>query len=160
MREENIMSDNLTDWQRRHMSPQISLQVPARGRHPQEQLSRILRGRKTDRSSAVQLPWWRSHFIGYPASILLVGLAVLLSHMLKSFASAPYFLEQPFVFATVAIALLWGIGPVLFAIMLEYIAVDTFIVFPFHVFVIEGWGDVITFGPFVLAQLVIAFLTI
>src|SRR6266571_958076 len=160
MREENIMSDNLTDWKRRNMSPQISLQVPARGRHSQEQLSRILRRRKTDRSSAVQLSWWRSHFIGYPASILLVSLAVVLSYMLKTFASVPYFLGQPFVFVTAVIALLWGTSTVLFAIVLEYIAIDIFIVSPFHVFIIEGWDDMITFGPFILVQLVIAFLTI
>jgi len=154
------MSDNLTDWQRRHMSPQISLQVPARGRHSQEQLSRILRRRKIGRSSAVQLSWWHSHFIGYPASILLVGLAVVLSYMLKTFASVPYFLGQPFVFVTAVIALLWGTSTVLFAIVLEYIAIDIFIVSPFHVFIIEGWDDMITFGPFILVQLVIAFLTI
>lgn len=154
------MSDNATNWQARHMSPQISQQARARGQHSQEYHCRIFTRRKGNYSSAVQLPWWRSHFIGYPASIFLVGVAVFLSHMLKSFASAPYFLGQPFVFATVAIALLWGIGPALFAIVLEYIAIDIFIVFPFRVFAIEGWGDIITFGPFILAQLMIAFLTI
>jgi signal transduction histidine kinase len=155
MGEENRMNANPTDWQRRQMSPQISQQVQARDRH-----LGIAKRRKTDHSSVMQLPWWRSQFIGYPASVLLVSLAVFVSYALKSFASAPYFLEQPFVFVTAAIALLWGIGPVLFAIVLEYIAIDAFIVFPFRMFVIEGWGDVVTFGPFILAQLLIAFLTI
>ena len=154
------MNANPTDWQRRHMSPQISQQAQAGDRHPQEQHSRIAQRRKTSHSSAAQLPWWRSHFIGYPVSILLVAMALLLSYLLKSFASAPYFLGQPFVFATVAIALLWGTGPALFAIVLEYFAVDSFIVSPFRVFDIGGWDDMVTFGPFVLAQLMIAFLTI
>ena len=154
------MSANPTDWSRRHMSPQISQQAQARDQHSHERHPGILESRKTDHSFVTQLPWWRSQFIGYPASVLLVSLAVFLSYILKSFASAPYFLEQPFVFVTAAIALLWGVGPVLFAIVLEYIAIDVFIVFPFRVFVIEGWGDVITFGPFILAQLMIAFLTI
>lgn len=158
--EENTMSSNPTDWQRRHVNPQISLPTQARDRYPQEQHHSIVVKSKTNDASATQLPWWRSHFIGYPASILLVSIAALLSYTLKSFASAPYFLEQPFVFATAIIALLWGVVPVLFAIILEYIAIDVFLVSPFHIFVIEGWGDVITFGPFVLAQLVIAWLTI
>lgn len=154
------MSSNPTNWQRRHMNSQISLPTQARDRHPQQQHHSTVAKSKTNEASATQLPWWRSHFIGYPASMLLVGIAALLSYILKSFASAPYFLEQPFVFVTAAIALFWGIGPVLFAIVLEYIAIDIFLVSPLRAFVIEGWGDVITFGPFVLAQLVIALLTI
>jgi signal transduction histidine kinase len=157
---ENTMSSNPTDWQRRHMSPEISLPAQARNRHPQEQHHSLVASSKTDDVSATQLPWWRSHFIGYPASVLLVSIATLLSYMLKSFASAPYFLGQPFVFVTATIALFWGIFPVLFAIVLEYIAIDMFLVFPLRVFIIEGWRDVITFGPFALAQLAIALLTI
>ena len=154
------MNADPTDWQRRHMSPRISQQAQARDRHPQERHLGMLERRKTNHSSVTQLLWWRSQFIGYPVSVLLVSLAVFLSYILKSFASAPYFLGQPFIFVTVAIALLWGTGPVLLAIVLDYIAIDIFIVSPFRVFVIEGWGDVITFGPFILAQLMIAFLTV
>lgn len=154
------MSSDPTDWQRRHTSPQISLHVPAPDRPPQSRHASTNQKNKTNGSPTAEHAWWRSHFIGYPATILLVGISALLSYILKSFASAPYFLEQPFVFVTAAIALLWGTGPVLLAIVLEYIAIDAFIVFPFRLFIIEGWGDVITFGPFILAQLVIALLTI
>jgi len=154
------MNANPVDWQKKHMGQFSSLQVQTSDQHMQERHGGLFERRKRDHSSVTHLPWWRFHLIGYPASILLVGVAALVSYILKSFASAPYFLEQPFVFVTVAIAMLWGTGPVLFAIILEYIAVDIFLVSPFRVFVIEGWGDVITFGPFVLAQLMIAFLTI
>ena len=154
------MNANPADWQRKHVSQYRSLQVQASDRHSQERYCGLFERRKRNRASVIQLPWWRLHLMGYPASILLVGVAALVSYMLKAFASAPYFLEQPFVFVTVAIAMIWGIGPVLFAIVLSYIAVDILLVSPLRVFVIGGWGDVITFGPFVLAQLMIAFLTI
>ncbi|HEY4032853.1 MAG TPA: HAMP domain-containing sensor histidine kinase [Ktedonobacteraceae bacterium] len=154
------MNANPTNWQRSHRSPQISQQAQAKDRHSQEQHPRIAQKRKTSSTSAARLPLWRSHFIGYPVSILLVGMALFLSYLLKSFASASYFVGQPFVFATAAIALLWGVGPVLFAIVLEYFAVDIFLISPFRVFDIGGQGDVVTFGPFILAQLLIAFLTI
>jgi signal transduction histidine kinase len=150
-----MSNSNLTPWQRRHMSPQVSLHAPASNWHAPRQ----------HHSTASHIPdiqrtWWRSRLIGYPASILLVGIATVLSYFLKLFASEPYFLGQPFVFVIIFIALFWGFSPVIFAIILEYLAVDIFLVSPFRMFIVEGWGDVITYGPFVLAQLVIALLTI
>jgi signal transduction histidine kinase len=155
------MRDNPVDWQAGRMSPQYSLRVQTGDQHSRESRSGV-REKNTiaDASSVIQLPWWQSHLLGYPASILFVGAATFLSYLIKSFASSPYFIGQPFVFATVAVALLWGIGPVLFAIVLEYFAVDTFLIYPFHFFEIGGWGDLITFGPFILAQLLIACLAI
>ena len=154
------MNSNPTHWQRRPMSPQISLHAQARNQHAPSQPRNMIRQKRTDNTLATQRTWWRSQLVGYPASILLVGIATVLSYILKSFASAPYFLGQPFVFAIIAIALFWGLYPAIFAIILEYLAVDIFLVSPSHIFIIEGWGDVITYGPFMLAQLVIALLTI
>jgi signal transduction histidine kinase len=154
-----MSSSNLTPRQRRHMNPQISPHAPASNGHAPRQ-HRSTDQKKTDHTPDTQRTWWRSHWIGYPVSILLVGIATLLSYFLKSFASAPYFLGQPFVFAIIAIALFWGLYPVIFTIILEYLAVDIFLVSPSRMFIIEGWGDMVTYGPFVLAQLVIALLTI
>ena len=154
------MSDNPVDWQAGRMSLQSSLHAQTGGQHSQEPRSSVREKGKIAEASALRLPWWRSHLLGYPASILFVSAATFLSYLLKSFASAPYFLGQPFFFATVAVALLWGVGPALFTIVLEYLAVDTFLVSPFHVFRFEGWGDLVTFGPFILAQSFIAYLAI
>jgi signal transduction histidine kinase len=155
------MSDNPVDWQARSMSPQYSLRVPTGDQqHSQESRSGVHEKNTITDAPVIQLPWWQSHLLGYPASILFVSVATVLSYLLKSFASSPYFLGQPFVFATVAVALLWGIGPALFTIALEYVTVDLFLIYPFHFFEIGGWGDLLTFGPFILAQLLIACLAI
>ncbi len=154
------MSDSPVDWQSGRMSSQSSLHAQTGGQHSQEPRSSVREKGKIADTSVVRLPWWRSHLLGYPMSILLVSAATVLSYLLKSFSSAPYFLGQPFFFATVAIALLWGVGPVLFTIMFEYFAVDTFLVSPFHFFEFGGWGDLVTFGPFILAQSLIAYLAI
>jgi signal transduction histidine kinase len=158
--EENRMNANSANWQRRPISQYSSREMQISEKHSQKSQHSTFDSTECKHSSVTYHPWWRSHLIGYPASILLIAVAALISYMLKEFASAPYFLGQPFVFATVAIAILWGLGPVLFAIVLEYIAVDTFIISPLRIFIFEGWGDIITFGPFVLAQLMIAFLAI
>ena len=142
------MSDNPVDWQAGRMSLQSSLHAQTGGQHSQEPRSSVREKGKIAEASALRLPWWRSHLLGYPASILFVSAATFLSYLLKSFASAPYFLGQPFFFATVAVALLWGVGPALFTIVLEYLAVDTFLVSPFHVFRFEGWGDSGNIWPF------------
>ncbi len=115
-------------------------------------------GARPQRSS-IQVSWWRSLFVGYPASVLLVGIALLTTQLLQSYSSAHYLIGAPFFLVTVIVALLWGTGPAVLAIVLGFIALEVFFIPPPGLFTFNGWSDVAVYGPFVVAQLIVALIT-
>jgi hypothetical protein len=86
----------------------------------QEQSLRLLSQLYGEWSQHV-VPWWRSAPVGYFMCILLMGIALLASHLEQFFAVKPYISGAPFSFVTILVALLWGVGPALFAIVLGFI---------------------------------------
>src|SRR5690349_7639718 len=104
---------------------------------------------------------WRSPLIGYPASIILVWVAQMIAHTNRSFTTGTYFPSAPFFLVTVFVALLWGVGPSLLAIVLGFIDLTVFIIPPEHGFSIGNlWNYIAAYGPFLLSQLIVAIITV
>ena len=102
---------------------------------------------------------WRSPLIGYPASIILVWVAQMIAHTNRFFTTGTYFPSAPFFLVTVFVALLWGAGPSLLAIVLGFIDLTVLIVPPQH-----GLSDfcnvLAAYGPFLLSQVIVAIITV
>src|SRR5258708_27052533 len=70
-------------------------------------------------NSVAQLPRWRHPLVGYVVGLMLVGLGlgvgVAEAQLLLPFS----FPGVPLLFALVLVALLWGVGPSVFSILLS-----------------------------------------
>ncbi|HEX4205685.1 MAG TPA: hypothetical protein VHZ51_16110, partial [Ktedonobacteraceae bacterium] len=67
--------------------------------------------------STMPPPWWRTSWFGYIASVLIIGALLLVDRIDQYFPSVPIFVGAPFVLISILMALVWGIGPALFAIV-------------------------------------------
>jgi signal transduction histidine kinase len=108
--------------------------------------------------SAEDTVWWRSPLIGYPACVILVGIAQMITYADRSFTSGAYFPSAPFFLVTVFVALLWGVGPSLLAILLGFIALIVFIIPP-QSGLTNFWDTIAVYSPFLLSQLIVAIIT-
>ena len=64
----------------------------------------------------VHLAWLHSAWFGYIASLLLVGVVLLVEKIVQLFLSTPLFTSAPFALVSVLVGLIWGLGPALFSI--------------------------------------------
>src|SRR5438128_798282 len=114
----------------------------------------------TSQTNAVaQLPRWRHPLVGYLVGLLLVGLGlgvgVAETHLLLPFS----FPGVPLLFAIVLVALLWGVGPAVFAILLSLLVLDYWYVPPFGTLGAYGWSVMLQLLTFASAGIIIALLT-
>jgi signal transduction histidine kinase len=100
-------------------------------------------------------PWWRSPLAGYPFAVLFAAGAFLIPMSEKSLGIQDFFVEPPFVIATLLVGWLWGMGPALLALFLEMLALDYWIVPPIGVIDFFRWPDIVSFVPFILIQLIV-----
>ena len=108
--------------------------------------------------STPYLPRWRESRVGYACSVLFVGLGFVLSFLVAQ-AQFPFSLPGvPLLCAVVVIALLWGIGPAAFAILLSLLALDYLAVPPFGTLGVTEWRSVLQLLTFALAGTGIAIL--
>src|SRR5260221_3296214 len=99
----------------------------------------------------VRFSWLRSAWFGFVASFLLVGAVVRLDIMYDYISSTPICDAAPFGLASVVVALLWGLRPALFTIVLGLIAIVIFISPGLLTSNIEK--DIAILGPFVVLQI-------
>ncbi|GHO84803.1 sensor histidine kinase [Dictyobacter formicarum] len=104
--------------------------------------------------------WWHSPLLGYPFAILFAAAAFLIPISERSLGIHDFFVEPPFVIATLLIGWFWGIGPALLALLLEVLAVDYWIVPPLGVIDFFLWPDIVSFAPFIFIQLIVMTLVI
>jgi PAS domain S-box-containing protein len=106
-----------------------------------------------------QLPPWRHPLVGYVVGPLLVGLGlgvgVVETHLLLPFS----FPGVPLLFAIVLVALLWGAGPAIFAMLLSLLVLDYWYVPPFGTLGAYGWSGMLQLLTFASASIIIALLT-
>jgi len=95
----------------------------------------------------------RSAWCGYVAGLLLVGAVTLLDKSYDYISSTSMFDAAPFGLVSIVVALLWGLRPALFAIVIGLIAIAKFIARPGLLTSNIGW-DIAIFAPFVAMQLV------
>lgn len=110
-------------------------------------------------NAVAQLPRWRHPLVGYLVGLLLVGLCLGVgaaeTHLLLPFS----FPGVPLLFAIVLVALLWGAGPAVFAILLSLLVLDYWYVPPFGTLGAYGWSGMLQLLTFASACLIIALLT-
>jgi signal transduction histidine kinase len=75
----------------------------------------------------VLLFWLRSAWFGYVAGLLLVGTMVLFDKLIDFVTSSPIFDAAPFALVSVVVALIWGLSPALFTIVIGLIVIAEFI---------------------------------
>ena len=151
-----------TNSYKRHLDLETVSSVEETGQHLQEQHDHVrfrLPGNIRQLSPRFLLGW-RSPLVGYPVGLLLVGVTLLVAHFCLSAVPVPYFTGAPFFLTTVTVAWLWGSRPALFAILLELLGLNIFIIPPIGLSSFIGWIDLVMYGPWVLSQLAVALITI
>jgi signal transduction histidine kinase len=106
-----------------------------------------------------QIPRWRHPLVGYFASIPAVGLALIAVLLTKYMLPNFYFLGVTMFLAVVFIALIWGVGPALFTVLLSAIALDYFYIPPHGVFTLANLPGLFELAPFLISGIIIAVIT-
>ena len=105
------------------------------------------------------IPRWRRPLVGYFASILLVGSALLGTWLLRTVLSSFSFPDALFVLSVLLTALLWGAGAAIFALILSTFVLDYFFLSPVQQLDFMHWNGIAQVIPYVIAGLVIALIT-
>jgi len=105
--------------------------------------------------SGINTPWWRSVVVGYLVSPLLMGMALLLTYAEGMFEVKPYISGGQYSLVAIVVALLWGVWPALFAVILGFITHYFFVIPLFGLHPFERWSDMAMYGPWLLGQLVV-----
>lgn len=105
------------------------------------------------------IPYWRRPIIGFAVSLPLTILSASALHALMnvmqwSLASSSSVMVLPVLF----LALFWGVGPALFAILVSIVALDYWFVRPLYT-LSPGLNTVIQFLPFIISGLIVAIIT-
>jgi signal transduction histidine kinase len=106
-----------------------------------------------------QIPRWRHPLVGYFASIPAVGLALIAVLLTKNMLPNSYFPSVTMFLAVVFIALIWGVGPALFTVLLSAIALDYFYIPPQGVFRLVNLPGLFELAPFLISGIIIAVIT-
>ena len=101
----------------------------------------------------VLLSWLRSAWFGYFAGLLLVGAGAFLDKLYDYISSMSTFDAAPFGLVSILVALLWGLRPALFAIVIGLVAIAKFFAPP-GLLTSNIGNDIAIFAPFVAMQLV------
>jgi PAS domain S-box-containing protein len=105
-----------------------------------------------------QRPGWHHPFAGYLASLLLVGFGLGVGLVETHLLSYLFFPGVLLLFSASVVALLWGVGPAVFAIVLSLLALGYLYVPPFDVLGENGWNGLLQLLTFAAAGGIIAVL--
>ncbi len=99
--------------------------------------------------------WWHSAAVGYLVCPFLMGIALLLTYIEQMLGVRPYISGGQYSLVAIVVALLWGVRPALFAIMLGFITHYVFVLPLFGLRPFESWSDMVMYGPWLLGQFVV-----
>jgi signal transduction histidine kinase len=122
-------------------------------------LLRLRQGAGMVQRFVAQYSWWRLPLVGYLLTVLLMGLNVLVALFERSLSGHPYFLSTGLLFITVLVAVIWGVGPALFSILLALLVLFYFVAPPVEALGLNIWDDLLILVPFCCAALTVAVLT-
>lgn len=106
-----------------------------------------------------QLPRWRHPLIGYLVGLLLVALGLGVGAVETQLLLPFSFPGLPLLFAIVMVALLWGVGPAVFTLLLSLLVLDYWYVPPLGTLGSYGWSGIFQLLTFACAGIIIALLT-
>jgi PAS domain S-box-containing protein len=109
--------------------------------------------------SVAPLPRWRHPLAGYLVGLLLVGLGLGVGLVERQLLLPFSFPGVPLLFTIVLVALLWGVGPAFFAMLLSLLVLDYWYVPPFGTLGAYEWSGMLQLLTFASAGIIIALLT-
>ena len=105
------------------------------------------------------IPLWRRPLVGYFMSILLIGGALLCALFFRYILDSSTFSGSFLIIAVLLTALIWGVGPAIFSLIISTFVIDYFFVRPVGEINLNNWHGVSQLLPYILAGLVIAVIT-
>lgn len=108
---------------------------------------------------AAQKPLWRRSSMGYLCGIPLVGVALLGTLFFQHMLSRVLFPGSFTLLAVLLVALLWGVGPSLFAILVSCVGLTYYFIPPIGQLKVDTIEDALQLFPFVISGLVVALIT-
>ena len=106
-----------------------------------------------------QIPLWRRPLVGYLMAIPIVALGTLLMYGEYQLLSRFYFSGIPAILAIMLVALIWGLGPSLFSVLLGSLALGYFYIQPYTGTNALLQDKLLSLVPFVVAGLIVAIIT-
>src|SRR6266702_840896 len=88
-----------------------------------------------------RIPKWRHPLVGYILSIPLVGLTLLGVTWEQQVFPHFYFTGGPLLLTVMLVALIWGVGPAIFAALLSALALLYLYISPFGIFDLNSWKN-------------------
>lgn len=107
----------------------------------------------------LQIPAWRRPLVGYLMAIPIVALGTVLMFFEYRLLSSFYFSGIPAILAIMLVALIWGLGPALFSVLLGSTALGYFYIQPYTGTNALLQDNLLSLIPFIVAGLVVAVIT-
>lgn len=114
------------------------------------------------KSYIANVPKWRHPSVGYFMTLPMVGIFVLFTMYFLQIVGRFLFSSTLYILVVLFIALLWGVGPAMLAIVLSAIALTHFFIFPletWYTIKLENWPDLLQLLPFIISGLIITLMT-
>ncbi len=111
------------------------------------------------RNYFANISWWRRPRLGYLISIPLVGLTLLAVLEGRRLLPNFYFPAMSMAIPILIVALIWGVGPALFTVVLATLALDYFYVSPVEQSSVITWHGFLQLLPFVIFGMIISIFT-
>ncbi len=126
----------------------------------EERPSRLRRKEQVRRRQwyLAHLPWWRKPLVGYLLTVPFIALTMLFPLLFVQMSAYNALVGVPDFLVTVLIALLWGTGPAIVAIVLGILSLNFFFPPPTESPLLE-WRETLPLFPLLLAQLLVALIT-
>ena len=123
-------------------------------RHPLGQVS-LEKRVELRRLYVAEIPRWRHPLVGYVASVPFVVLGLLAVFLEQMLLHNSYFADAPMFLAVLLVALIWGVIPALFSVLLGALTLDYFYFSPHAL----NWNGLLQLLPFLIGGVVIAIIT-
>ncbi len=106
-----------------------------------------------------QIPWWRRPLVGYIAALPMVGLGFLLLTTMQQWLPQSSFPDAPLLVAVFLIALFWGVGPAVWAVLLSTLILDYLNQTSLKAFDLTSLHALLQILPFVVPGIMIGIIT-
>jgi signal transduction histidine kinase len=107
----------------------------------------------------LQMPVWRRPVVGYLMAIPIVALGTVLMFFEYQLLFRFYFSGIPAILAIMLVALVWGLGPALFSVLLGSVALGYFYTHPYTGTNALLQDKLLSLIPFIVAGLIVAVIT-
>lgn len=112
------------------------------------------------REYRAQIPRWRRAIVGYVLSVPIVATLTACMLMLQRSLTYVYFPGSALLLSVLFTALIWGVGPALFTLVLSISALDYFFVPPARQLDMQTVHGALQLVPYIVSGLIIAFITV